>query len=945
MAGLLLLSLLVFSIHHSPGQVIVSSSSSSNDTSHVPPPEPLQPSPTVALPPKPQSPPISSPVGWKDAPVSNRAPGFAAPDDGTGSSHGENYKDSGDGQDGEEEVSDLEVQSTLPEEQTQLQGNASAPNLNMETSQDWNAKAFISPSPAHPKTTPVWSLLTTPTAPYPPRPVGGADHNRNGSAGGSERPVTAATGTPDHKWDAPTLEATPVPSASHGSHHTQNFTGAAAVREEVVTSGRAAGGPNREPVEEGRQLTGSSDWPASTVGRAESQTVALTTAGDRQANVQTQTQTRYDPSSTTVTKAPTSPTRVQVLRPLPSKRSPGLQSTVDTDRASTTTKQPTVSGHSARQGETSVHSTSELKLIGGQATTVTSLTPLRTTLTTTNRQARTGSRGDASSPAQAPARPPPSPNGTRPRAVGTTFSGLRTLAFAWELHVYGTAGLFLLLAAGALLGLLLSPGLRCPHRGCLALANALLLLAGALRAALFFIDPYGSRETLPHAGVAALYNLPLALLLWAQAALGLLALRGAGLTLLPPGMQRLPLAAVLAVLHCTLLLAADLMSPALSPTVLVVLQTLSLSWGLGLCLGFLLYAFPRLRALPAAGPRFWARLLELAWAFSLLLLASWVFWRPRGHRGEPGAPAEGRAGADLPSSSSSSAGGQRHTCWAKIVQSLRGRPCRKSESNGVLGVGAGELPNNWAGQDRPGADISKSLIRNREPPPSRSVKDSNRGRNQRGGASGGSAGSLLRLQSLGRAPPRSLSSSLERAKEWALEKESVLSLNDFDLRPPSPIDLSRSIDEALHREHLLRGGSLFRPLAPLCPPFPGLLSSWPRRSSDPQINLSDCSGSRTESATPPGGDKQATAPSTPTHPAAGSNVSVPSSVSCPTSLRPTRTLIPLLTFGGEDTKPFLSPDSETEAAAPDTEKGAGSSFLEVSRQEDSTSVSSDIIDL
>lgn len=638
------------------------------------------------------------------------------------------------------------------------------------------------------------------------------------------------------------------------------------------------------------------------------------------------------------------------------------------------------------------------------------------------------SSGPTPSPAPGPREPcssglSPCVASASPNGTALLWGDLhRTLSFAWELHVYGTAGLFLLLAAGALLGLLLSPGLRCPHRGCLGLANALLLLAGALRAAHFFIDPYGSREVLPHPGVAALYNLPLALLVWAQAALALLALRGAGLTLLPPGLQRLPLVAVLAVLHCTVLLAADLMSPALSPAVLVVLQMLSLSWGLGLCLGFFFYAFPRLRRPPPPpsseehAPRgegwreaqragrvlgrvlavcaclgalccglhvhatlwlygvlgdwrrfswtwwlvqFWARLLELAWAFSLLLLASWVFWRPRGRRGDPGL-AEGRMGTDLPSSSSSSSSMQRHTCWAKIVQSLRGRPCRKSESNGVGGGGAGELPNNWAGQERPGADISKSLIRNRDPPAlSRSVKESNRGRNQKGGASGGSAGSLLRLQSLGRPPTRSLSSSLERAKEWALEKESVLSLNDFDLRPPSPIDLSRSIDEALHREHLLRGGSLFRPLASPSPPSPGPrhlpLSSWPRRSSDPQINLSDSSGSlaprltgRTDADAPLGGSmasRQVTAPPTPTHLgsrlAADSNSSVPSSVSCPSSLRPSRTPVPLLTAGGEDTKPFVT----AEAPVPDVEKGAGSSFLEVSHQEDSTSVSSDIIDL
>ncbi|KAI1893034.1 hypothetical protein AGOR_G00139730 [Albula goreensis] len=928
-----------------------------------------------ALPPTPQSPPTSPPIGRKEAPVSNHVQLLPAPDDGAGSGHGRHGNDFGDTQDEEEEITGMEA---VPKEQTQSPGSAVAPVEGTdETPQGSSIKAFMSPTPAHPTATPTWNILTTTAAPTPPHPAtstGGTDQTQTPPTVTVAPPMTVAAGSTDHQQDTPT----PTPSANPSLDHTHSpyFTGAAVVREEVVTSGRSPWEPNRKG--EGYQLfTGSTSWPLLTVGRTESPTVTPTPSEDRQGHVQPQSQTRHDVGSTTVTKAPTTPTPIQVLHPIsstrspafavPPKRSPDPQSTALPVKVNGTLKQPTVSEHRAGKGEPSARSTSDPKLTGGQTVTVTPATSLNTTV----QQAKTeritrpgptpilkvahgfgeGSVGKNTSvsvrhppesfvpvatPAPSPRDPcesglgpcvgPSAPNGT-----ALVWGDLRrTLSFAWELHVYGTAGLFLLLAGGALLGLLLSPGLHCPHRGCLALANALLLLAGALRAAHFFIDPYGSRGILPHSGVAALYNLPLAMLLWAQAVLGLLALKGAGMVLLPPGLQRLPLAAVLAVLHCTLMLAADLLSPALSPAVLVVVQTLSLSWGLGLCLGYLFYAFPRLRRPPPPPnsedhvPRedwqgaqragrvlgrvlavcaclgavccglhvhatlwlygllgdwrrfswgwwlvqFWARLLELAWAFSLLLLASWVFWRPRGRRGDMGLT-EGRMGADLPSSSSSSTSMQRHTCWAKIVQSLRGRPCRKSESNGIGGGGAGELPNNWAGQERPGADISKSLIRNRDPPAaaSRGAKESNRGRNQKGsgGTGSGSMGSLLRLQSLGRPPQRSLSSSLERAKEWALEKESVLSLNDFDLRPPSPIDLSRSIDEALHREHLLRGGSLFRPLArPSSPPSPGPrgppLSSWPRRSSDPQINLSDSASSlsqrhsdRTdESAAPPG---------------------------------------------------------------------------------------------
>lgn len=602
----------------------------------------------------------------------------------------------------------------------------------------------------------------------------------------------------------------------------------------------------------------------------------------------------------------------------------------------------------------------------------------------------------------------------------------RTLAFAWELHVYGSASLFLLLFAGAALGLTLSPGANCPHRGALALANALLFLAGGLRAALFLIDPYGTRKFLPRPAVTALYNLPLHLLVWTQAALALLALRVAGVSVLPSTLERPPLVAVLAVLQCTLLLAADLLSPALSPVVPVTLQVLSLCWGLVLCLGFLCYVFPRIRcpSIPHPGVpeearrktwtgsrrigvilgrvlavcavlgalccglhvhatlwlygllgnwtrfnwgwwlvHFWARLLELAWGFSLLLLGSWVFWRPQGCGGrEEGGP-DGRAAGDLPSPGQSTGSTQRHTCWSKIVQSLRGKPCRKSDSNGVGGGGGpGEVPNNWAGQERPGADISKSLIRNQNHEQAnaqpRCIKDSNRGRNHRGhsaerGISDGSTGSLLRLQALGRPPQRSVSGSLDQ------ERDTSLSLYEFDLRPPSPIDLTRSIDEALHREHLLEGGSLFHPLNQTSQsPSPGSGVSqgpWLRRNSDPQL-MSESSDAQTESSMPLGGSvlssvpsRQVTAPPTPSHQGhrwAGNAVgSVPSSVSCPVSLRPSRTSAGHLGEDGvDDTRPFITPDSETVRGRAGRPVGSRS-YLEVSRHDDSASVSSEIIDL
>ncbi|KAG7243745.1 hypothetical protein INR49_009555, partial [Caranx melampygus] len=537
----------------------------------------------------------------------------------------------------------------------------------------------------------------------------------------------------------------------------------------------------------------------------------------------------------------------------------------------------------------------------------------------------------------------------------------RTLAFAWELHVYGSASLFLLLFAGAALGLTLSPATNCPHRGALALANALLFLAGGLRAALFLIDPYGTRKLIPRPAVTALYNLPLHLLVWTHAALALLALRVAGVSVLPSTMERPPLVAVLAVLQCTLLLAADMLSPALSPVVPVTLQVLSLCWGLAICLGFLCYVFPHVRCPPVPHPgvpeearrkawtgskrigvilgrvlavcavvgalccglhvhatlwlygllgdwthfnwgwwlvHFWARLLELAWGSPSY---SWVLGCSGGLK---------------------VAGEQRRVDQiAEEQETCRPRANLKSDSNGVGGGGGpGEVPNNWAGQERPGADISKSLIRNQNHEQStaqpRCVKDSNRGRNHRGhsaerGIFHGSTGSLLRLQALGRPPQRSVSGSLDQ------ERDTSLSLYEFDLRPPSPIDLTRSIDEALHREHLLEGGSLFHPLNQISQsPSPGSGVSqgpWLRRNSDPQM-LSESSEAPTESSMPLGGSVLSSVPSR-------QNLNRESGED-----------------GVDDTRPFITPDSERVRGR--SGKPVGSrSYLEVSRHDDSASVS------
>nr|XP_020038443.1 proline-rich transmembrane protein 4 [Castor canadensis] len=80
---------------------------------------------------------------------------------------------------------------------------------------------------------------------------------------------------------------------------------------------------------------------------------------------------------------------------------------------------------------------------------------------------------------------------------------------AWEAHVYGAGALFGLVALLALLALALLPW-RCPPGApCLALLDLLLLSAGATRAFPLFYDAYGHRDRLPALAWLLLQDLPL----------------------------------------------------------------------------------------------------------------------------------------------------------------------------------------------------------------------------------------------------------------------------------------------------------------------------------------------------------------------------------------------------------------------------------------------------
>ncbi|XP_030696542.2 proline-rich transmembrane protein 3 [Globicephala melas] len=419
----------------------------------------------------------------------------------------------------------------------------------------------------------------------------------------------------------------------------------------------------------------------------------------------------------------------------------------------------------------------------------------------------------ASSVASVPASSPPA-NATSPPLRWGPLR--RVLSFSWELHVYGVGVLFLLPALLALASLAAAPaGPR------LALVAAVLVLvASGLRSAYMLTDPYGSQARLGLRAGLVLYNLPFPLLLTALAALTLLGL-GAGL---PQQLQNPLLLGALALAHGLGLLATDLLSA--RPAFNLLAQGLSCAWGASVALGTLCLCRrrlldgprgwdaspgPRLLAVAGAlgllasglqlaaalwlypgpgrvghfswawwGVHFWLRLLELTWALTLAL-AALAAARPR-------PPTE-------------------HACWAKLLRLACPAPSGKSE--------VPERPNNcYAGPSSVGAgtlDISKSLIRNPA---------------EGGPPATPSSGAWGSAASLGRGPlggPGLSRSSMGPAP----------SMSELDLRPPSPINLSRSIDAALFREHLVRD-SIFRRcgLRGLASPPPGGALR-PRRGSHP----------------------------------------------------------------------------------------------------------------
>ncbi|XP_061584490.1 proline-rich transmembrane protein 3-like [Cololabis saira] len=421
--------------------------------------------------------------------------------------------------------------------------------------------------------------------------------------------------------------------------------------------------------------------------------------------------------------------------------------------------------------------------------------------------------------------------------VFTNFNGTRllwddmkrTLAFAWELHVFGSASLFTLLAVLAVLGMAGACTLPHPLRNALTLSNGFLIISGAMRTAFLLLDPYGTRQILPHATLAALHNVPLQLLLWTQVILTLVTLRGLKLLFFPLKLQRPWVVGWLGIFHCTILLLADLYSSKLSPALPFLLQTLSLCWGIPFCLGILTKSLFNLQPFVRSsvpqlissqkterlGKRviavcafvgvlccslqmysllwlygllgnwrhfgwgwwiiqFWSRILELAWGLSLLFLGSWIFWAPCRGQGT-GDHENGRGEV--------SKQGEEKSLWCKILASMEKGQLRKSDKSWE-----DLLPNNWKTHNLPRTGINNNAM---------CLYDDETTTNK---------------PEYIPDPVSSSSSDSQTALLWHKvgDRECVLSLVEFDMRPPSPINLRRSIDNALYHGQLVAGG-LFTP--------------------------------------------------------------------------------------------------------------------------------------
>ncbi|XP_078270224.1 uncharacterized protein LOC144601747 [Rhinoraja longicauda] len=447
------------------------------------------------------------------------------------------------------------------------------------------------------------------------------------------------------------------------------------------------------------------------------------------------------------------------------------------------------------------------------------------------------------------------PTQDRDCAINKTFihwkDMKRTLGFAWELHIYGAGVLFVVLMVISLINLIGSPILYIPDLGYLMAAHAVLFVLAFLRALYLFLDPYGSKAILPLVSGLVLYNITFPLLVTTFGILTLLLLKMGSLQMLSPKLQSPTALTAIASAHFVVLMSGDLLCLLVNPAVNVVLHVFSVSWASFLFAAYFL-SYRKLKSRPEASLQpmqksaigneepvnqqiqgralrqllistrvmaisavlgflccalqlyatlwnygllgkkgqfywtwwflqFWYRSFEIAMSFAMSFVASYTFCQQHARPG--------------------------HTCWRKIVQYFH--HYRKSEVR--------DYPNNcfdwsYGTQDRVTSnDICKNLLRNHsESVPLKAMNGTN-GANPAKSYLGNN-GSIVSLDHRPKIPvlgPKSHNLLIGRSfTSICIEKESAVSLTELDLRPPSPINLSRSIDEALFREHIVRD-SLF----------------------------------------------------------------------------------------------------------------------------------------
>ncbi|XP_075288788.1 proline-rich transmembrane protein 3 isoform X2 [Opisthocomus hoazin] len=431
---------------------------------------------------------------------------------------------------------------------------------------------------------------------------------------------------------------------------------------------------------------------------------------------------------------------------------------------------------------------------------------------------------------QQPPRPPSTPQPGHSPAPGANGTGLRwaelrrRLGFSWDAHVYGAAAIFLLLALGSLAGLVAAAALRPPHPPHVLGAHGLLLAACLLRAIFLLLDPYGARGRLPARALLLLSTAPFPLLLGAFALLLQRLQRLGQRRLLPGRLGGLPALGAAAALPSAALGAADLLPPRLGPAAGLGLRALGCGAGALLLLAGLWGCWRALRDGPGGGGglRRGARALLAAAVAGLpvcglqLYGALWLrgVLGPPGRFSRPGWAAQlwlrvGELGTALALLAAAAEplccrcrrrSPASHSCWAKALRYFCAG--RKAEApqypNNCYGGGTGGT--GGTGPERAAtSDISKSLIRNAaEQLPLRALKDSN----EAWAAAGTAAMPGLSPKCPNAAAARSCA---------AFAQGSSPSLAELAFRPPSPIDLRRSIDQALCRRHLLRDGLFGRP--------------------------------------------------------------------------------------------------------------------------------------